>query len=83
MREFTIDLTDFLLKCINNLRHDSAEKMYRKVISLFAGDVINNYYFPIVLIVGIVGNIFSFLVSISKIFTLKILNETCAFLQKK
>ena len=35
----------------------------RQNVLLSSGDFINNYYFPVILIMGIIGNILSFMVS--------------------
>ena len=44
-----------------------------------AGDVIEKYYFPIFIPVGVVGNILSFLVSTDLIFLLRLKNSFTTF----
>ena len=43
----------------------------------FLGDFINNYYFPVFVPIGIIGNIFSFVVSINNRINIVVCNVGC------
>ena len=53
-------------------------RLYSMMMFL-AGDIINNYYFPVLLIVGIIGNILSFSVTFFYKFTTGLLIEPFCF----